>query len=204
MVYCETSDPELLTAGLGEQFETRKLCIKRYPCHVTAHTPLVAIEALRRGHRFGGDDVASVVVRAGEKVVSHHADTEPSDTMAAQYSVPWCVAVALRADPMDPESFGARGLADPALRALCRAVRCEPMTPARGAWASEVVLTLKDGRVLTRAEEDFPGTPTSPLDDAGLRAKYLRCAGDAPGAARLLDQLMGIESLDDVRTLALG
>ena len=58
--------------------------------------------------------------------------------------------------------------------------------------------------MLTRAEDDFPGTPTSPLDDAGLRAKYLRCARDVAGAERLLDQLMGIESVRDVRTLPLG
>jgi 2-methylcitrate dehydratase PrpD len=29
--YCSDSDPALLTAGLGERWETRKLCIKRYP-----------------------------------------------------------------------------------------------------------------------------------------------------------------------------
>ena len=203
-VYCEDADPALLTAELGAQFETRKLCIKRYPCHVTAHTPLVAIEALRREHRFVAADVASVVVRASGKVVSHHADTEPADTMAAQYSVPWCVAVALLRDPMDPESFGAHALADAGLRALCRAVRCEPMTPARGGWASEIAIALKDGRVLTRAGDDFPGTPTSPLDDAGLRAKYLRCARDFPQAERLLAQLMDIDSVRDVRTLALA
>jgi len=84
--YCAESDPALLTAGLGERFETATLCIKRYPCHVTAHTPLVAIESLRREHGFVGDEVAAVVVRASGKVVSHHADTNPSDTMAAQYS----------------------------------------------------------------------------------------------------------------------
>jgi 2-methylcitrate dehydratase PrpD len=203
-VYCEESDPALLTAGLGDHWETRRLCIKRYPCHVTAHTPLLSIEALSREHGFGPEDVASVVVRASEKVVTHHADTEPGDTMAAQYSVPWCVAVGLRADPMDPESFGARALADPALRALCRAVRCETMVPARGGWASEIAITLKDGRVLTRAEDDFPGTPTSPLDDAGLRAKYRRCAGDFRHTEQLLEQLTAIESIADIRTLALS
>jgi 2-methylcitrate dehydratase PrpD len=132
-VYCEESDPALLTAGLGEQFETRKLCIKRYPCHVTAHTPLLSIEVLRREHGFSGDDVASVVVRASAKVVSHHADTEPSDTMAAQYSVPWCVAVALRADPTDPESYGrARS---PIPRCACCAARCaaKPCSPRAAA-----------------------------------------------------------------------
>jgi 2-methylcitrate dehydratase PrpD len=202
--YCAASDAALLSAGLGERFETEKLCIKRYPCHVTAHTPLVAIEALKREHGFRGDDVAHVVVRASAKVVSHHADTEPSDTMAAQYSVPWCVAVALRDDPMDPEAFGERGLGDAALRALCRAVRCEPLGAGHGGWASEVTVTLRDGRVLARACEDFPGTPTLPLDDAALAAKYRHCAAGFAPAERLLEQLMNIERVTDVRSLTLS
>jgi 2-methylcitrate dehydratase PrpD len=202
--YCAESDPALLVAGLGEHFETGKLCIKRYPCHITAHTPLVAIEALRREHGFDGDNVASVIVRASAKVVSHHADPEPADTMAAQYSVPYCVAVALRGDPMDPDAFGARGLRDAGIRALCRAVRCETLGKPRDAWASEVEIKLKDGRVLARAVDDFPGTPTLPLDTEALRAKYRRCAGDFGTAERLLEQLEHIEAVSDVRTLALG
>ncbi|HEY1325740.1 MAG TPA: MmgE/PrpD family protein [Casimicrobiaceae bacterium] len=202
--YCAESDPGLLTAGLGERFETGRLCIKRYPCHVTAHTPLLAIEAMRREHGFNGDDVANVLVRASAKVVSHHADREPADTMAAQYSVPYCVAVALRDDPMDPDAYGKRGLSDPSVRALCRSVRCEPLEDARGAWASEVTLTLNDGRALVRACDDFPGTPTVPLDDDQLAAKYRRCARGFAFAEHLLAQLMDLERLPDVRTLELA
>ena len=202
--YCAESDAALLVAGLGERFETGKICIKRYPCHVTAHTPLVAIEAIRREHGFDGNDVVSIVVRASAKVVSQHADREPADTMAAQYSVPYCIAVALRDDPMDPEAFGARGLADEGIRALCRAVRCEALAEPAGAWASEVEIVLKDGRVLVRAADDFPGTPTMPLDADALRAKYRRCAGGFAAEERLLEQLEDIEALPDVRMLALG
>src|SRR5262249_1562229 len=43
--YCTRSDAALLTQGLGEVFETKKLCVKRYACHVTAQAP---VELLRR------------------------------------------------------------------------------------------------------------------------------------------------------------
>ena len=42
--------------GLGSDFETRKLCFKRYPCHVTAHTPVQSVLALRREFAFAGHD----------------------------------------------------------------------------------------------------------------------------------------------------
>jgi hypothetical protein len=105
---------------------------------------------------------------------------------------------------MDPDAFGARGLRDAGIRALCRAVRCETLGKPRDAWASEVEIKLKDGRVLARAVDDFPGTPTLPLDTEALRAKYRRCAGGFGTAERLLEQLEHIEAVSDVRTLALG
>jgi len=200
--YCAESDPAALTDGLGTRFEIENICIKRFPCHITAHAPLVAIEALRHEHGFDGDDVAAVVVRASGKVLSHHAEREPADTMAAQYSVPYCVAVALYDDPMDPQAFGARGLHDARIRALCRMVRCEAL--AAGGWASEVEIALKDGRVLARACDDFPGAPTMPLTAEALREKFLRCAGGFPAAESLLAQLEKIEGVSDVGTLPLA
>ena len=47
MSYCECSDPGLLTAGLGEDYEIDRLCIKRYACHVTAQAPVQLVPAVR-------------------------------------------------------------------------------------------------------------------------------------------------------------
>ncbi|MGE5098230.1 MAG: MmgE/PrpD family protein, partial [Betaproteobacteria bacterium] len=38
--FCERPEAELLTRGLGTEFETQRICLKRYACHVTAHTPV--------------------------------------------------------------------------------------------------------------------------------------------------------------------
>ena len=50
--YCEQSDVAALTGGLGSDFETLRICFKRYPSHITAHTVVYAIERLRAEHRF--------------------------------------------------------------------------------------------------------------------------------------------------------
>jgi 2-methylcitrate dehydratase PrpD len=204
--YCKESDAALLTQGLGIEFETRKLCFKRYPCHVTAHTPMQSILALRGTHGFDGHDVRQVIVRASAKVLSHHSNHDPADTMAAQYSVPFCVAVALLDDPMDPEAFLDRGLGDASLRALCRQVEMNVLdddTSKRSTWASEVTIRLNDGREFIRAADDFEGTPTSPLSAQALRHKYLRCANLFEPATLPLQQLECIESLPDVRAMIL-
>jgi 2-methylcitrate dehydratase PrpD len=205
--YCRESDAALLTQGLGTQFETRKLCFKRYPCHVTAHTPVQSVEVLRHMHGFDGHDVRHVIVRASTKVLSHHSDHEPADTMAAQYSVPFCVAIALLDDPMDPDVFLSRGLGRSDVRVLCRQVEMKAFddeTTGHSAWATEVTIRLKDGREFIRAADDFEGTPTSPLSDQALREKYLRCAQGFEPAVSLFEQMERIETMPDVRALMLG
>ena len=203
-VYCEQSDASLLTRALGERFETQSLCIKRYPCHVTAHTPVQSIEALRREHGFVADDIAGITVRASAKVVSHHAAHEAHDIMAVQYSVPLCVAIACVDDPDDPDAFGERALRNGKVSELARIVDCQAGPTEWSGWASEVSVALRDGRIFTRFADDFNGTPTRPLGGEELRRKYLRCAGDFADARRLLEQLEAIETIDDVASLALG
>ncbi len=202
--YCAESDAALLTAGLGERWETHSLCIKRYPCHVTAHTPVEAVRALRDEYGFMAGDVTAIRVRASAKVVSHHAAHEAQDVMAVQYSVPYCVAIAVVDDAGDPLAFGARALDNPQVAAMARKVACEPWPEAPNGWASEVRITLRDGRTLMRARDDFLGTPTSPLSHEQLDAKFLRCAAGYPDAQALLAQLHGIADAADVAALALG
>jgi 2-methylcitrate dehydratase PrpD len=202
--YCEESDPALLTAGLGERWETRKVCIKRYACHVTAHTAVESVRALRDEHGFGADDVSAIRVRASAKVVGLHAAHEAQDVMALQYSLPFCVAVALIDDVDDPHAFGERALRNPEVHALARKIVCEPWPDAPSSWASEVRIALRDGRTLERANDDFLGTPTRPLSSAQLRAKFLRCASAFAHAEPLLEQLEAIASAPDVAVLPLA
>ena len=202
--YCAESDPALLTAGLGKRWETETICLKRYPCHVTAHTVVELVRALRDEHRFAAGDIAAIRVRASAKVLSHHAAREAKDVMALQYSVPYCAAIALADDVDDPRAFGERALSNPQVHALARSVTCEAWPDAPSGWASEVHLTLRDGRTLDRASDDFPGTPTRPLSAAELRAKFLRCARHFARGTALLEQLQAIASVPDVAALALA
>ena len=199
--YCDDTDPALLTAGLGERWETRNLCIKRYPCHVTAHTPVESVRALRDEHRISAADVSSIRVLASAKVASHHSSREAQDVMAMQYSVPFCVAIALLDDVDDPLAFGDRALRNAEVHALARKVTCEPWPDAPSGWASEVQIKLRDGRTLERAENDFLGTPARPLSSSQLRAKLLRCAGAFAHSKPLLQQLEAIAGLPNVAML---
>ena len=81
---------------------------------------------------------------------------EPPDLMLAQYSIPFCVALAFYREARDPKSYDDGALADPQIRALTRRVRLVPeagggMRPWR-LCGSTVAVTLADGRHFERHE----------------------------------------------------
>lgn len=200
-VFCRDADLSLLTKGLGEDFETLNLCLKRFSCHITAHTPVQAILDLKAEHGFDGAEVEAVTVRGSEKMVTHHDIPEPSDIMLGQYSTPFCVALALLKDPLDPRAFSDDTLRDEAVRSLCRRVRIERLKDEEGGgapWVSAVQVTLKDGRQFERRAESFKGMPGDPVGRTELAEKFNRLARDMDPEWRqtLLDQLLNLEQVD--------
>jgi len=74
---------------------------------------------------------------------------------------------------------------------------------ARG-WTTTVRIAMKDGRLLERRQEDFPGTPAHPLDPAALREKFLRLTTRLPHAraAVLHQRLEHVEGEQELSWLA--
>jgi 2-methylcitrate dehydratase PrpD len=184
-VFCRDGDPALLTQGLGSEWETSRICLKRYACHVTAQAPVQALRELMRDHSFGGGDVDFIRLECSEKVVSHHDIRAPQDVMQAQYSVPFCMALALYRDPLDPTAFDAGALDDPAIQAACRAVRLDAAQGLPSSWSARLEVTLKDGRRLARDAFAFRGMPGDEMSTAEEGERFdLLCSALAPQAAR--------------------
>jgi 2-methylcitrate dehydratase PrpD len=193
-VFCRESDPDALTRGLGREFATTSLVLKRYPCHINAHTAVKAVTALQAEHRFNAADVAGVRVLGSERMATLHNIPEPADLMMAQYSLPFCVALAIVRDPRNPESFGEAALNDRRIRALCRRVRVEA-APAQAGAGCTVTVELSGGRQLERREED--GTlPPAELGDKFLRLTEPALGADAAGLYERLQHLDQEESLE--------
>ena len=125
-VFCTAFDEAELTKGLGRDFVTTSTVLKRYPVHATAHAAVRAVRDLQTEHGFTGGDVEAITVTGNQRMVERHAIAEPADLMLAQYSIPFCVALALHREARDPESYDESALADPQIRALTRRVRIVP------------------------------------------------------------------------------
>ena len=164
--------------------------LKRYPCHATAHAAVRAVRDLQAEHRFSGDEIEAITVTGNRRMIERHNILEPSDLMLAQYSIPFCVALALYREARDPESYDDSALADPRIRALTRKVRWCPKARAHGGLGSTLTVTLADGRRFERHENSGlleagrTGRQIYPPDPRRFRQTARRRALRPPGTAQ--------------------
>lgn len=200
-VFCPDHDVADLTRGLGERWETMTLCLKRFPMHANAHTAVQAMLELQAEHRFTGNDVDRIDVQGTERMATVNNIPDPTDIMMAQYSIPFCVALAAYRDPRDPASFDDGVLRDAGIRSLCARVDVRAAAPPmKAAGAAIVTITLKDGRSLRREVAEFNGTPARPLSPAELRDKFATLTRERYGAeaGALFDRLYALEEERDL------
>src|SRR5262245_61937328 len=196
-VFCgDEFDAAELTRGLGDSYATRSITLKRFPCHITAHTSVQAILDLRAEHGYAPSDVAAIHIAGNDKMVGVNNIRAPADLMMAQYAIPFCVALAHVRDPRDPRAFDETALRDPQIRALAERVSIGIGENRPTPLAAVVTVTLQDGRALTRSVADFKGTPQSPLDQGELRETFLLLTRHCGAAEmdRLFDRLCNLEN----------
>jgi 2-methylcitrate dehydratase PrpD len=197
---------ERLLDGLGTHWETLRICVKCYACHITAHTPVRLLEDLKREHGFAGGDIAEIRAATSEKALSHHDIVAPQDVATAQYSLPFCLAIAAYRDPRQPNSFLDAPHQDMAIKDLATRVRltlnAESEQPGK-AWATQLDVVLRDGRTLSAAGNGFRGAPDTPMSDAELDAKFLALSTSLSEdrSRRLLNGLQRLEDCKDVTAL---
>jgi 2-methylcitrate dehydratase PrpD len=193
--YCRDADAARLTANLGGDWETLRICMKRYACHVTPQAAMQTLRALMAAHGFDGDDVAELALGMSEKVVSHHDIRDPGDIMTAQYSVPFCIALSLYRDPDDPRAFDQSALEDTAIAGLCRRIAIAADPDAPSAWSARIALTLRDGRRFDALARDYKGMPQTPMSPADLRRRFLLLTQETLGERAAADWYDGLMQL---------
>jgi 2-methylcitrate dehydratase PrpD len=194
--FCNQTDIAALTAGLGEIYQTRTVTLKHFSCHITAHTSVEAMLDLRNQYGFTGADVASVEIQGSKRMATTNNIPVPPDIMLAQFSIPFCVALAAYRDPVDPYSFDDGATKDAGILALASTVK---VTAAPGQAdddiTSAMTVTLKDGRQFTRRVTEFLGTPDRPLTGKDMRTKFLLLTKKYPSrqTEEIYDRIQGLD-----------
>jgi 2-methylcitrate dehydratase PrpD len=208
-VFSTAPRAELLTSRLGEDFQIRHNNVKLYACCGAMHAAIDIVQELLATHGFGPQDVAQVVFGGNQSHLVRHCDPAPCSVMAAQYSLPYAIAVALTGRALDPRMFDQGAWEDPSLLRLAKLVRVELHPDVEEAYPTtlggHVCITLKDGRVLEKLRFAARGAGGDTIDRSAILEKATTlCAPfmDMDAMQQLFDCILSFERLDDVGQLA--
>ncbi|HTD89702.1 MAG TPA: MmgE/PrpD family protein, partial [Burkholderiales bacterium] len=170
------TDVIALTRDLGEEYAISKVWVKAYPCCGLIHSVSHAIEAIRKETSLTPAEVKRIVVHTSRRAVEHNGEPNPQETMAAQYSIPYCAGAAVVKDPRDPAAFDAQGLCNTEIRRIAALTqlrideKMDALYPAH--FAARVEVMLQGERRIERTVIDPHGTASDACDAAEIEAKF--------------------------------
>lgn len=205
----EQATPELAVAQLGEDWQFVRSSIKLYPACHQSHAFMNAAIRLARAHAFAPDDVVSVhalVADITRDLVCEPLAVRmrPDSSYLAQFSLPYAMAACLTHRRFGLEQIRKDVYEDPALLALADrfSYAIDPAAGFPKTRTGEVVVTLRDGRVLRERDEI---DPDAPVGAAAIVDKFRANAGmtlDAAGVERLCQRILDLEREPDMAALA--
>ncbi len=174
--YSERWDTSVLVAGLGDLDEAAILrtYFKPYAVCRWSHAAVDAVLELKHRHQLRIDEIEAIDVETFWEV-TRLANAEPSNTIAAQFSIQFALAVALLYDRIGPAEVSDAHIHDPAILSLARKIRVavdntlDRQFPAK--TMARVTIQTRRGNLRTTVE--YPrGNPENPLSHTELEAKF--------------------------------
>lgn len=204
-----TWDPAPLTEELGQRWDARSNYFKVHAACAFTHPPIDAVVQLRRDNSelaSMSTDAISVIDVDTHYLAAGLAASEPQSRLAAMFSIPYVVAVALRHGQLTPAQHTADMLADRDLRSLAERVnvRHDPAMSERlpAERAARVSITLQDGSVL---QAEVPN-PIGDSDFAPLGRQDLQAKGQRLISAELVESVWAfaeqLPKTDSVATIS--
>ncbi|CAP41182.1 MmgE/PrpD family protein [Bordetella petrii] len=171
-------DLALATEALGQLWEVPRVSVKPLPaCHFTH----ASVDAAVRLHAQGvkPEQVRRITVLVPAEVVKTVCEPEaskrrPANSYEAQFSIPYLVGTALCKGRLTLDDLEEAALRDPAVLALAAVTdyRNDPDSGFPRHYSGEVIVELKDGRVLREREAVNRGAEDRPLSADDIRAKF--------------------------------
>ena len=178
--------------------------IKPYPCCRHIQPAVEALMGLMNDERIASEEVQHIDV-ATYRIAAEHAETDWDDFASAQLSFPYLMGLALKFRGIRFEHFTEEMRRDPSFKAIARklSITAPPDVDRLYPQLRPARVTVKTARgSFTRQADEALGSRIVPLDDAGLRAKFLDLVGPVLGAARATELNARIWSVAEAADVA--
>ncbi|MBI4888503.1 MAG: MmgE/PrpD family protein [Acidobacteria bacterium] len=195
--------PSVLVDALGERYEVVNTDIKKWTVGTPIQAPLDAIENLRRKRPFDAGDVKAVVVRLAPTVGAVVDNRELPD-ICLQHMVAVMLLDRTASFKAAHDKPRMQDLAVLRQRSKVTYVPDASLARLLPARVAVVEIALNDGAQLSDRVEAVRGTVRNPMPRGEVVDKARDLIGPVLGAAtaqKLIDTVLAVETVTDIRTL---
>ncbi|MSQ57490.1 MAG: MmgE/PrpD family protein [Limnohabitans sp.] len=210
---------ELLLDGLGKKWHHEDLAYKPYPTCRHTHNPIDVALQLTRHHDIEPGQVESISVGLNEEGYTNlctpiDVKLRPKTVVHAQFSIPFCIATAICRRDVFIDDMSEQAIHSPDVLNLASKVK--PYVDVelqrihgRGVTPAKMTIQLRNGATYKGSSMVARGGVESPMNFAALVPKFRRClnharASDSQRVDTLVEMLLNLENLSDVRKLMLA
>lgn len=183
--------PELL-GNLGADWLIEDAAIKPYPCCRGAHAGIDALLEIRAKHDLRPEVVDRVLVETPDSVVRMCGDFNADTLLAAQMSLPFAIAVALRDGAVELRSYLGQARSDSGLRQIAARVDVTARNDLDPS-AARVTVRHVDGHEYRYQVDSALGSRQRPVSDEHVTRKFIELTKETlnrPDAEELVYMLL--------------
>jgi 2-methylcitrate dehydratase PrpD len=204
-------DPHLIEGQLGAPwtFDSPGISIKPHPSGSLTHPGMGLVLDLIRQHDLRPEQVRRVKVGTNRHMPNALIHHRPRTELEAKFSMEFCLAILLLERRAGLAEFTDAVVNRPDVQAMIEKVEfgVHPEAEAAGydRMTTIIDVELADGRTVSGRADFGKGSPTNPLSDAELEAKFRECVawgGLSPAATDQVAELAWrLEEVADIREL---
>lgn len=191
------------------EIESPTMGLKQFPCCGSTHPAIAMALALVREDNVKADDIEAIHIQPHSRRLPHTDNPDPQTSLNAKFSMQYAVARALLDGVVRLEHFEGESHRDPRIRRLLAITRTDPHPEmpedSPHQFGAEVMVTMRDGRVLSRRIDDLIGRGGDyPMSSEELWEKFSDCSKRAIGSSEALalyERLESLEAVTDVSQL---
>lgn len=206
-----SNNPDFSRAlGDVNAFNIQHMTFKNYSACGHTFAAIDAARELKGRYHLVTSDIERIEIATYATALEVAGNADPRTAFEAQFSLAYCVGVALATGSARLEAFTDERLQDGAVRSLMSRTQLSVDPQADSVYprqrAATVTIRTKDGRLLSLHAPTRKGDPDNPLSDAELSDKFMELVAPVAGttaARELLAVLWKIESLSDLAALPL-
>jgi 2-methylcitrate dehydratase PrpD len=208
MDYSGRWDTSKLVDGLGdpERYAILGTYFKPYAVCRWAHSSVDAVLDLAARHGVRPAEIEKIQVETFYEV-TRLVNYAPRNAIAAQFSIPFALAIALLYHRIEPEDVSEENLQEPAILDLAQRVEVVVDPEINSQFPAKTIarVTMHTARGQFQGTVEYPrGNPENPLSDDDLRAKFrsltVKIVGE-PTCEKLQAAILDLGWVPDVRSV---